>query len=236
MGVNIKTQGAHTEVNPMNLFEKPYRYRYLLVFIKLAVVLYIFLSSEDVRAVMYYVFRVKVSGKTICQWAKKFPVELPKDKIKYKEDEDVLLFADEKFVWIKGIKAYWWSIRDHLGNVLANIVTMRRDTASAKKLFRRAQERINGRVNAVVHDGLKAYNSAVNWVFGRKCKNIIAGIQGKFVMINKKAYLITNNLSESINAQVDCYLARHHYNFNSLESANHFATMFLYRKNLRDAC
>ena len=118
------------------LFDKPYRHRYLWIFIKLAVVLYIFLSSEDVKAIMHYVFRVKVSHKTICQWAKKFPIEIPNEKIEYKKGEDVLLFADEKFIWIKGVKAYWWSARDHLGNVLANIVTMHRDTASAKKLFR----------------------------------------------------------------------------------------------------
>ncbi len=219
----------------MDLFNKPYRHRYLLIFIKLEVILYVFLSSEDVKAIMYYVFRVKVSGKTICEWAKKFPIELPEEKIEYKEGEDVLLFADEKFVWIKGIKAYWWSIRDHLGNVLANIVTMRRDAASAKKLLRRAKQRIIGRVHAVVHDGLKSYNSAVDWVFGRKCLNIIAGIKGRFVMVNKKVYWITNNSSESLNAQIDSCLARHHYNFNSLVSANYFATMFLYRKNLRDA-
>jgi len=220
----------------MDLFQKPYRHRFILIIIKLAVVLHIFLSSEDAKAIMYYAFRVKVSGKTICGWAKKFPIELPNERINYKEGENVFLFADEKFVWIKSVKAYWWSVRDHLGNVLANIVTMRRDTASAKKLFRRAKERIIGKVNAVVHDGLKSYNSAANWVFGRKCKNIIAGIQGKFIMINKKAYRVTNNSSESLNAQIDCYLARHHYNFNNLESANYFATMFLYRKNLRDAC
>lgn len=220
----------------MDLFEKPYRHRFVLIIIKLAVVLHIFLSSEDVKAVMYFIFCVRVSGKTICEWAKKFPIELPNKRIEYKKGEDVFLFADEKFVWIKSVKAYWWSVRDHLGNVLANIITARRDTASAKKLFRRARDRIIGKVNAVVHDGLKSYNNAVKWTFGRKCKNIIAGIQGKFVMVNKKSYWITNNSSESLNAQIDCYLARHHYNFNSLESANYFATMFLYRKNLRESC
>lgn len=155
----------------MDLFQKPYRHRYLLIFIKLAVVLYVFLSSEDVKAIMYYVFRVRVSGKTVCEWAKKFPIELPNEKIEYQKGEDILLFADEKYIWIKSIKAYWWSVRDHLGNVLANIVTMHRDTASAKKLFRRAKERITSRVSAVIHDGLKSYNSAVSWVFGRKCEN-----------------------------------------------------------------
>jgi len=220
----------------MYLFQKPYRHRYLWIFIKLAVVLYTFLSSEDVKAIMYYVFRVKVSGKTICGWAKKFPEELPKKKIKYKEEETVFLFTDEKYIWIKSIKAYWWSVRDHLGNVLASIITMKRDAASAKKLFRRAKEKIIGRVHAVVHDGLKSYDKPVKSVFGRRCKSIVAGIQGRFVIINKELYWITNNSAESLNAQIDNYYARHHYNFNNIESANYFVDMFLYRKNLRESC
>lgn len=220
----------------MHLFQKPYRHRHLLVFIKLAVVLHIFLSLEDVKAIMYHSFRVKISCKGIWRWSKKFPLNLPLKKIRYKEKETVRLFADEKYIWIKTIKAYWWSVKDHLGNVLANIVTFHRDTESAKLLFRRAKENIIGKVHAVVHDGLSSYNDAVNWVFGRKCQSIVAGIQGKFVMINSQVYWITNNSAESLNSEIDCYLARHHYNFNSLKSANHFADMFIYRKNLREAC
>lgn len=217
------------------LFEKPYRHRYIWLIIKLAVILYKFVSSTDVEAILYYTFRVSVSYKTVWEWDKKFPEELPKKKIRYKEGEDVILFTDEKFVWIKKVQAYWWSIKDHYGNVLTGIITFSRDTESAKKLLRRAKERIIGKVDAVVHDGLKSYDNAVNWVFGRKCKNIIAGIKGKFVMINNKIYWITNNSAESLNAQIDCYLARHHYNFNSLASANRFVNDFLFRKNLRDA-
>ena len=222
-------------VGLMDLFQKPYRHRYLWIFIKLAVVLYIFLSSEDVRAIMFYLFRVKVSGKTICEWAKKFPIEFASKKIEYKEDETVILFTDEKFIRIKKDKAYWWSIKDHRGNVLANIITMKRNTASAEKLFRLAKQNIIGTVHAVVHDGLKSYNKPTKSVFGRKCRSIVAGIQGKLVMINKNLYWITNNSAESLNAQIDNYYARLHYNFNNLESANYFAKMFLYRKNLRDA-
>jgi len=220
----------------MDLFQKPYRHRYLWIFIKLAVVLHIFLSSEDVKALMHYVFRVKVSGKTICEWVKKFPLELPNKKIKYGKDETIILFTDEKFINIKRLRAYWWSIKDHLGNVLASIITMHRDAASAKKLFRRAKQNMVGIVHAVVHDGLKSYDKPVKRVFGRKCQSIVAGIKGRFVMINNKAYWITNNSAESLNAQIDNYYARHHYNFNNLQSANHFAQMFVYRKNLRDAC
>jgi len=220
----------------MELYEKPYRHRNLWIIIKLAVILYWYLSARDVRAVLYYLFRFLISHKSICAWAKKFPEALPKKKIHYKENETVILFADEKYVWIKNVKAYWWSVRDHLSNVLANVVTFSRNAAAAKCLFRRAKARIDGQVHAVVHDGLKSYDKAVHWIFGRNCKSIVAGIQGKCVMINGELYWITNNTAESLNAQIDAYLARHHYNFNSLGSANYFAAMFLERRNLRAAC
>lgn len=218
------------------LLEKPYRYRYILLIIKLAVILYCFVSLADVKAILFYTFRIKVSCKTIWQWSKKFPINLPKKKIKYSVAETVRLFADEKYIWIMGIQAYWWSVRDHLGNVLACIVTFSRDADSAKELFRRAKTAIDGRVHAVIHDGLASYDNPVHWVFGRNCLSIVAGIQGRFVMINNGVYWITNNPSESFNAEIDRYLARHHYNFNSLESANQFAGTFLGCKNLRDAC
>lgn len=220
----------------MNLFSKPYRHRFMWIIIKLAVVLLVFVSSRDAKAILYYVFRMKVSHKSICEWSKKFPEEIPKKKIRYKNRQTVILFADEKYIWIKGIQAYWWSIKDHLGDVLAEVITFSRDSASAKELFRRAKERITGRVHAVVHDGLRSYGRVVKKVFGRRCMSIVAGIQGKFVIINKELYWITNNSAESLNAQIDSYYARFHYNFESLESANRFADMFLYRKTLRETC
>ena len=220
----------------MNLFDKPYRHRFMWIIIKLAVVLLAFVSSYDAKAILYYTFRVKVSHKSICEWSKKFPEKIPRKKVKYKKNKTVTLFADEKYVWIKGVQAYWWSVKDNFGNVLAKVITISRDYASAVELFRRASQAIDGKVHAVVHDGLRSYNRAVKKVFGRKCKSITAGIQGKFVIINKELYWITNNSAESLNAQIDSYYARFHYNFESLESANRFADMFMYRKNLRKAC
>ena len=55
-------------------------------------------------------------------------------------------------------------------------------------------------------------------------------------MINENLHWITNNPAESLNAQIDAYYTRLHYNFNSLESANRFADMFLYRMHLRKVC
>ena len=222
--------------NTRILFKNPYRHRYIWLIIKLAVILHIFMSSNDVKAVIFLLFRCQVSGKTICQWSQKFVLEIPTEKVNYNENETVILFADEKYVWIKKTKAYWWSVRDHTGKVLASIITLTRCSESAKELFRRARERIDGKVHAVVHDGLKSYPKAVHWIFGRKCKSIVAGIKKRVVIINHKTFWITNNSAESLNSQIDNYISKIQYNFDSIESANRFANMFLYRMHLRDAC
>lgn len=117
------------------LFQKPHRHRFIWLFIKLAVVLYIFLSLEDAKAILYYVFRLKVSGKTISQWSKKFPINLSERKIAYGKNETVILFTDEKFIKIKKKKAYWWSIKDHLGNRLASIITYKKGCGFCKETF-----------------------------------------------------------------------------------------------------
>jgi len=194
------------------------------------------MSSSDVKIVLYLFFRCKVTAKTICQWSQKFVLKIPDSKVKYNENETVILYADKKYVWIKGKQAYWWSVRDCTGRVLASIVSMTRCSESAKELFRRARARIDGRVHAVVHDGLKSYPKAVHWIFGRKCKSIVAGIKKRVVIINHKVFTITNNPAESLKSQIDTYLSKVQYNFHSLESANRFANMFLYRMHLRDAC
>ena len=217
-------------------FTKPYRHRHIWLVIKLAVVLHIFLSSRDVQAILYYLFKDKVSPKTICQWTKKFPLGLPEEKVVYGPEEDVILFADEKYVWIKKVKAYWWTVRDHTGRILASLITTERDGASAEKLFRRAKARIIGQVHAVVRDGLKSYTKPIKKTFGRRCKSIVRGIKPKWAMVNYRAHYLSNNISESINAQIDAYYTRLHYNFNNLESANQFVTMFLYRRHLREGC
>lgn len=220
----------------MDWLEKPYRFRHPYVIIKLSIILFLFVSSKDAKAIIWYVFRAKVSHKTICQWTKKFPLDIPKEEIAYEKEAPLFLFADEKYIWIKGVQAYWWSVRDHLGNVLATHITYSRDSDSAKELFHLARRKIDRRVTAFIHDGLPAYPKAVHWIFGRSCKSVVTGLQKKYIMVNKCLYILNNNMSESLNAQIDAYLTKVQYNFESLESANHFAEMFCSRRDLRQAC
>lgn len=220
----------------MEWFEKPYRFRHCYVVIRLSVILFLFVSSRNARAIIYYVFRAKVSHKTICEWVQKFPIELPKNNFSYENDSPLFLFVDEKYVWIKGELAYWWTVRDQFGNVLAKKITESRDLVSAKEIFRLAREKIDREVTAVIHDGMKAYPKSVHWIFGRKCRSIVVGIHGKDVIINKEYYWFNNNMSESINAQIDAYLSKYHYNFENIDSANRAAEMFFKARDLRAAC
>ena len=218
------------------LFDKPYRHRHIYLVIKLAVLLYIFLPSHDVRAILFHLFRIRVSCKTICGWGKKFIEFAPPTKIRYAPDETVILYADEKQVWVKGVQHYWWSVRDHTGRIIAKIVTANRDGASANLLLRRAKARIIGEVHAIVRDGLKSYDKPIKKVFGKNCLSFPYGISGRNEIINGKYFWISNNMSESLNAQIDAYITKHHYNFNNLESANFHADLFEYRWNLRLTC
>lgn len=220
----------------MEWFEKPYRFRNYYIVIRLSVILFLFVSSRNVRAIIYYVFRAKITHKTICEWVQKFPVELPNNSFSYEKNSPLFLFVDEKYVWIKGELAYWWTVRDQFGNVLAKKITESRDLVSAKEIFRLARGKIDREVTAIIHDGMRAYPRAVHFIFGRKCKSIVVGIHGRNVIIGKKLYWFNNNMSESINAQIDAYLTKYHYNFENIDSANRAAEMFLISRDLRAVC
>ena len=102
----------------------------------------------------------------------------------------------------------------------------------AKKLFREAREKIGRTVDILVRDGLPSYDKSVKFL-GRKCRSVVAGIKGRGIIHNKSFYWITNNPSESLNSEIDSYLAKFQYDFESLESANMFAKLFMLRRSLR---
>ena len=88
----------------------------------------------------------------------------------------------------------------------------------------------------MIHDGMPAYPRAVHWIFGRKCRSIVVGIHGKNVIIDNKLYWFNNNMSQSINAQIDADLAKYHHNFENIDSANRAAEMFCKKRDLRAFC
>src|SRR3989338_5291068 len=185
------------------------RYRFPILVIRAAVILHMLLPSRIVSLILYLLLRVNVTHKTVCEWTTKFSgnIILPQ----YTCTADILIcHVDEKYVKVNGECCYWWSLKDMLGNMIHAIVTKLRDFASAKKLLVEAREKI-----------------------GRKCKSVIAGINGKGFIYKKNFYWLTNNPAESLNSEIDFYLGKFQNNFENIESANKFARIFMLLKHLK---
>lgn len=207
------------------------RHRFPVLVIRTAVILHMVMPSRFVAVTLYLLFQTKVTHKTVCEWTQKFApqIKLPHYKIR----QGILIcHADEKYVKVNGVWHYWWSIKDTLGNLIHSIVTPSRDLASAKKLMKEARVRIGRNVDILIRDGLSAYDKATR-LLGRKCKSVVAGIQGKGILHKKDFYWITNNPAESLNSEIDFYLKKFQNNFGSVESANVFAHTFMLQKYLK---
>ncbi len=192
------------------------------------------MRCEHVRLVLFLAFHVRVSKKSILSWTKKYLKDLPSVYAPVKKKCDQLLLivhADEKFFKIRGEWAYWWSLVDESGNLIACIVTETRDLASAKQLFKNAKI-VLGRVDLVVTDGLQAYITAKN-VFGKKTKHVQTNMMGKMVNYAPDCLtFIDNNIVESLNSEIDIFLSRFRYNFTSLESAQRWTKCFMLTRYL----
>jgi transposase-like protein len=215
----------------MTKTDYPYRHRYPIPIIKICVTLHNSMPSRLVSLNVFLLFRVKVTYKTICEWTKKFTTSYA-PATTYAPDQILICHADEKFVKVRGIWHYWWSIKDFLGNLIHKIITPLRDTASAKKLFTEGRKKLRRDVDIIVRDGLTAYDKAVRCL-GKKCRSVVAGIKGKGVIHNKHLYWLSNNPIESLNSEIDTYLKRFQNNFANLESANRFANNFIVQKYLK---
>jgi transposase-like protein len=207
------------------------RYRSPIIVIRFAILFHMFMPSRIASLFLFLVFRTKVTHKTICQWTNKFATDITMPKYNF-SDKVLICHADEKYVKVNGEWNYWWSIKDCLGNPISWIVTKFRDFASAKLLFQKARKRIGRDADILVRDGLTAYNRSTKFL-GRKCKSVIAGINGKGFLFKKNFYWITNNPAESLNSEIDSYLVRFRNNFSSLESANRYADLFMLSKHLK---
>lgn len=207
------------------------RYRFPIFAIRAAVILHMAIPSRFVAMVLFLLFRVHVSHKTICQWTQKFAPQcsVPVYQCAAKF---LICHVDEKFVKVNGTWHYWWSLKDSGGTLIHSIVTACRDYESAKKLLKEAHAMIGRNVDLLIRDGLAAYDRATKFL-GRRCKSIVAGIQGNGFIYKKEFYWITNNPSESLNSEIDCYLGKFQYHFGNIESANRFAHSFKLQKYLK---
>jgi len=209
-----------------------YRYRFPLEVMRFAVILNVFLPSRFVVVLVFALFRAKVSHKTICDWSNKFNKYNGENSFDYSGIKHLICHVDEKFIKIAGKRAYWWTLKDFLGNIIHAIISMSRDLISAKLLFKNARIKTGRDVDLLVRDGCFSYEKATKCL-GRKCKTLITGIRGKGVIYKKNIYWLTNNPAESVNSEIDTFLARFQYTFASLESAERHKNKFLLQKRLK---
>jgi transposase-like protein len=208
------------------------RHRFPVEIIRFAVLLNIFIPARKVSILLFVLFRTKVSHKSICEWTNKFNHYKDDKTFDYSDVKHLIFHVDEKFVKVAGKRAYWWSVKDSLGNLINSLVTMSRDLLSAKRLFKETRAKISRDVDLLARDGCFSYEKATKFL-GRKCKTLITGINGKGIIYKKDFYWLTNNPAESLNSEIDTYLTRFQRNFRNLESANKFAQNFTLQKRLK---
>lgn len=206
-----------------------FRNRFPKWIIMTAVLLCLFTRARNARLLVYILFGIKISTKSMLKWTRKYLNNLPNfyPGVNIKKKLYLILHADEKFFKINGKWHYWWSLIDNAGNLITCFISEKRDLISAKKLFKDARIVLKSNVDFIITDGLQAYVKAKN-IFGRKCRHIRTGIKGKFVNPKGGVFWINNNRAESLNSEIDIFLSRFRYNFRNINSARRWMKCFIF--------
>ncbi|MGW3040844.1 IS6 family transposase [Kitasatospora sp. NPDC001159] len=107
---------------------------------------------------------IEVSYETIRQWCTTFgPVYAASPRRRQTRPGDKW-HLDEVFIKIRGERKYLWRAVDQDGNVLDILVRNRRDTAAAKRFFRKLLKGTGSVPRVVVTDKLASYGAALREV------------------------------------------------------------------------
>ena len=143
---------------------------------------------------------VSVSQPTILEWIKKYLKLLAKYSEKYKADVGNIWHSDETTIFIKkdGEKKYYqwiWNVMDAKTRyLLACEVTESRCKEDARKPLRKAKEVANCLPDAIVTDGLFAYNGAIKSEFYG-----LGRIQNPHIRLKDFENKPNNNILERLN-------------------------------------
>lgn len=143
---------------------------------------------------------VSVSQPTILEWIKKYLKLLSKYSEKYKADVGNIWHSDETTIFIKkdGEKKYYqwiWNLMDAKTRyLLACQVTETRYVKDARKPLQKAKEITDIKPDAIVTDGLQAYNEAIKAEFYG-----LGRIQNPHVRLKDFETKPNNNILERLN-------------------------------------
>ncbi|PWI06345.1 IS6 family transposase [Streptomyces sp. NWU339] len=103
---------------------------------------------------------VLVSHETVRRWCAKFGQAYANGLRRRRPRPGDKWHLDEVFVRINGERKYLWRAVDADGNVLDILVQNRRDTAAARRFFRRLLKRAGAVPRVVITDKLRSYGAA----------------------------------------------------------------------------
>ncbi|MFJ8188138.1 IS6 family transposase [Streptomyces sp. NPDC096105] len=103
---------------------------------------------------------VTVSYETIRRWCVKFGQQYANLLLRRRPRPGDEWHLDEVFIKINGEQKYLWRAVDQNGNVLDILVQSRRDTAAARRFFRRLLTKTGEAPRVIVTDKLRSYRAA----------------------------------------------------------------------------
>ncbi|MGW4042206.1 IS6 family transposase [Streptomyces sp. NPDC004721] len=103
---------------------------------------------------------VVVSYETVQRWCRKFGQSYADALRRHRPVPGDKWHLDEVFVKINGERKYLWRAVDQDGNVLDILVQSRRDTAAARRFFRKLMKKTRSVPRVIVTDKLRSYGAA----------------------------------------------------------------------------
>ena len=103
---------------------------------------------------------IKVSYEAIRYWCLKFGPGYAKKLRRKHPGFGNSIFVDEMFVKIGGVQHYLWRAIDQDGEVVDVFLQNKRDTAAAKRFFKRVLKSVGKSPRTIVSDKLRSYGSA----------------------------------------------------------------------------
>ena len=209
-----------------------YRYRFPEQIIEIAIFFHLFIPSSVVQIFLLFLFRCRVSKKSICQWTRKYMDRMQDLHLPSSEELLRIRHTDEKQIKIKGEKAWWWNIVDSGGNALQSCLSWTRHGIVVNNLMKDHKKHY-GSPMIMATDGLQAYIKGVKKL-GRTCTHAVCGITEKF--IPSHGIFLSNLPVERLHSRIDSYInLKVRGSFENMESSDRWRKAFMLTHYLRNS-
>lgn len=144
------------------------------------------ISADEVAKIIWGIYRVRITGKTILEWVYKFRPHFSKLPKFYKPKYSKIWHIDEMFVNSKGsekrkgTQMHLFTVYDSKRNVIATLLSEKRDIESANKVIELAVEEAGFIPDIVATDGCEIHQKAIRWV-SRKIRHVEAHFETKII-------------------------------------------------------